>query len=486
MKKQIGICILFLLSLGPLKAQQWVDSLYATQDFLDVPYGTATDFAGNVRQLTMDITVPVGDSAPECGRPLLLLIHGGAFMAGTKNDWEVALMRKEFAERGYVTASINYRLGMIQTNLSFHCNVTYIPGVEWDCLNQTDTLEWARALFRGVQDAHGAIRYLVSEFATYNIDANNVFVAGTSAGGFIALGVGFMDHPDEYPTGVGAVSTAPPPNAQWYETRCVVGYGLDTSIASMNLTRPDLGSVEGTLNLSAGPYTIRGVGNFFGANMTDVFEYNTRTVIPGLYMFHQPNDLIVPIDKSMVLAPYAYCMVTTFGCAYITNRPYVEGSRRIRNNIESRLAMSLPAPEYRYDSTLNNAPCLTQAGDPTTSGHAIDNFALRTGNMASFFSTRIVPTSPCLISSATTPRNLSPFLYPNPTDGDLKIESRGVPVSQVSLRSMSGQKLWQFAPDAMKPELNLQIPSHIPAGIHFLQIQCVDGTQFIHKVVLQR
>lgn len=50
-------------------------------------------------------------------RPFILLIHGGGFVGGDKSSWEDEC--KEFAKRGYVTASINYRLGFTANDLPF-------------------------------------------------------------------------------------------------------------------------------------------------------------------------------------------------------------------------------------------------------------------------------------------------------------------------------------------------------------------------------
>ncbi|MCY7327486.1 MAG: carboxylesterase family protein, partial [Saprospiraceae bacterium] len=44
-------------------------------------------------------------------RPLSILMHGGAFVVGTKEDGNMVSLAQEIAARGYVVASINYRLG---------------------------------------------------------------------------------------------------------------------------------------------------------------------------------------------------------------------------------------------------------------------------------------------------------------------------------------------------------------------------------------
>ena len=117
-----------------------------------------------------------------------------------------------FARRGYVTASIGYRLGYIFDELPWDCSIE-----NYSCLFATDFAEWERAYYRGVQDAKGALRYLLNRNDMYRIDTANVFVMGESAGAFIALGVGLLDSPSERPSGTFEQAPAPAPNPLMYD-----------------------------------------------------------------------------------------------------------------------------------------------------------------------------------------------------------------------------------------------------------------------------
>ena len=95
----------------------------------DVPYATAEGYwteapvndrkatvslmfqTGSKKELTleMDIYTPEGDDAAE--RPLLLMIHGGSFFVGHKDEPGQKGWCEYFASLGYVAASIDYRLG---------------------------------------------------------------------------------------------------------------------------------------------------------------------------------------------------------------------------------------------------------------------------------------------------------------------------------------------------------------------------------------
>ena len=64
---------------------------------------------GNV-PLALDIRMPQGDT--ETSRPLILFAHGGSFVGGSKDGPDVVPLAEDFARMGYVTASVQYRLGM--------------------------------------------------------------------------------------------------------------------------------------------------------------------------------------------------------------------------------------------------------------------------------------------------------------------------------------------------------------------------------------
>ena len=102
---------------------------------------------------------------------------------------------------------------MFQTNSQVNCNISAF-GIPWNCLNMQDTAEWFRGYYRGMQDAKGAIRFLVNHAAEYQIDPSNVYLVGESAGGFIALATAFLDDPAEKPTQCGKLTNVLPPSVE--------------------------------------------------------------------------------------------------------------------------------------------------------------------------------------------------------------------------------------------------------------------------------
>ena len=117
--------------------------------------------------LTMDVYTPRGDSLKQ--RPLVMLVHGGAFFFGDKHDKEMVGQCTHLASLGYVAVSINYRMG-------FELSKTSIQ----------------RCGYKAIQDAHAAMRYLAYHAAEYGIDTERMYVGGSSAGSITAMSMAYM------------------------------------------------------------------------------------------------------------------------------------------------------------------------------------------------------------------------------------------------------------------------------------------------------
>jgi acetyl esterase/lipase len=464
MKKTL--LLLCLLGTAMLYAQvpNFIDTLFTIHDTTFV-YGSSVDFGGNVDALQMDVSFPTDDSMLPSGRPLMLLIHGGAFMAGTRQDPSIAAMRRDFAKRGYVTASIDYRLGMFQDDSDHNCNITWVFGVEWNCLNLTDTLEWTRGYYRGIQDAHGAIRYLVNHAADYNIDPRNIFVVGESAGAFIALGTGFMDDAAEKPAGVGNISAAPMPYSR-FDADCVQRYGWDSNLASLDLNRPDLGSYEGTMHYPAATnYRIRGVGSFYGGIFDDLFGINEAdSTVPCLYMFHRSNDMVVPFNRVRLFQEYQDCAFNwPFSCGYIVNRPFVGGSNYIKSLIDAHAALGDSVPDYLAEFAISTVQC-------DLNSHSIDNYTSRTHNMAVFFAPKIDRSVGIHAPIAQFPVRI----HPNPSSGQFQVVlPLDISAHAISLLDLTGRKVYETAVSGH--EFTLVLPSSLTHGIYIAVIHTVEG-----------
>lgn len=149
----------------PLRYKDYIfDSLAVTQN---LQYGQAINtVTGQEEVLLLDLYQPVPDSSRF--RAALVWIHGGGFTGGDKTSTFIVSLCRDFASKGYVTASINYRLH--NQYISFE-----------------DTTLAVEATTQAYEDAKAAIRWLRKNAATYRIDVDRVGIGGLSAGAITAL-----------------------------------------------------------------------------------------------------------------------------------------------------------------------------------------------------------------------------------------------------------------------------------------------------------
>lgn len=133
----------------------------------DVPVGTIlrnlTFCTGGGSDLALDLYFPPVRSA---SRPVAVFVHGGVWTSGSKEEagerW-LALLRPPLVARGFVVASIEYRLA---------------PDHRWPAQ---------------IEDAKCAVRFLRANAATYGIRPDRIGAWGSSAGAHLALLLGVTD-----------------------------------------------------------------------------------------------------------------------------------------------------------------------------------------------------------------------------------------------------------------------------------------------------
>jgi hypothetical protein len=466
-------------SFDKANSQQWVVKQYGYDSLPNITYGTAIDFAGQSVTLKMDIYKPVcNDTTFNQHWPLMVLVHGGAFLAGSKDDPSIQDLCKQFAKRGYVTASIGYRLGFIADDVAWNCNYP-----QYNCVFAADSAEWIRAYYRAVQDAKGAIRFLVNRYQQFSIDTTNVFVAGESAGGFIALGTALLDVSSERPTQTFALSTVPAPSSN------TVSCSYAPSVPLFNpVSRPDLGSIEGSIEPIAFDFTIKAVGNFYGGMMSNLLTFsNPSKPKPAIYLFHQPCDLVVPIDSGRVYQGLSWCMTNGYGCSAIANTPKVFGSRAISNWNTSGILGYLVQPEYTtvnfpFSYLFGQASCIDQVNFPC---HAYDNKVLREQNMAIFFSGLVTSSSICDTISGMGYPSLDAQLSvsPNPFTNELYVQLPYGEGFQYEIHDITGQ-LIQTATLSDESRFTLD-SSGLTSGAFLISVKCRSGVIY-RKMVLKQ
>ncbi len=125
--------------------------------------------------LHMDVYMPDGDVLKN--RPIVVFAHASAFLFNDKTCDVAKAYADTFTRRGYVFASLDYRMG-------------------FDPLDGTSSM---RAAYAAIQDGKSAIRFIKEYADTFGIDTNNIIFAGSSAGGIMALYAAYADKESERP-----------------------------------------------------------------------------------------------------------------------------------------------------------------------------------------------------------------------------------------------------------------------------------------------
>jgi acetyl esterase/lipase len=176
------LALFIILVVTTVKAgSPFLDTMFNYSTTNDIVYGTGNlgyPTTNGTMDLTLDLYRPTGAGVPAL-LPGLIVIHGGGFTSGDKADTNLVRLGQTYAARGYVVASINYRLT--------GDNPSAEPGA-WNNFTQ----QW-RAMNAAVQDAAKAVRWLRDHAATYNIDPTRIAIEGGSAGAITALFEGYEE-----------------------------------------------------------------------------------------------------------------------------------------------------------------------------------------------------------------------------------------------------------------------------------------------------
>lgn len=154
--------------------------------------------------LKLDVYSPADDST---NRPVLMFIHGGGFTGGIKHKPEIIEMAEYYAERGWVFVSIDYRtteeLGSVD-DMSLEEVTDYYTGIapeEWvinasEGSETTKQLQQSIAMYAAQRDSKAALRWIVANASTYNIDTDYISVGGASAGAITTMALGISELED--------------------------------------------------------------------------------------------------------------------------------------------------------------------------------------------------------------------------------------------------------------------------------------------------
>jgi acetyl esterase/lipase len=191
--------------------------------------------------------------------PLIILIHGGAFMMGDKSFEDVG----RFVKAGYAAASLNYRLS-------------------------------SEAVFpAAVEDCKAAVRWLRAHASTYDLDPDHFGAWGASAGGNLAAMLGTTGEIRDFDVGANLDQSS--------RVLAVADFFGPTDFLQMDAHRLPNGMVHDSASSPESRY----LGGPIEEKKAAVARANPITYVtakaPPFYLAHGDRDPLVPHHQSQLL-----------------------------------------------------------------------------------------------------------------------------------------------------------------------------------------
>jgi len=378
----------------------------------DITYGSNTSWNGSNTTLKLDFYEPDGDTETE--RPLLIWVHGGSFIGGSKTDPDMVEFSERFVKMGYTCASIDYRLG-------------FFP---------FDSANAVKAVVRAVQDLRGAVRYFYKDKQTanqYKIDTNKIFIGGSSAGAITSLHMAYLD-----------------------DACKISDYLNESTISSM-------GGLEGMSGNSGYSSNVQGVINGCGAlaryswieaddvplcsvhgTNDDVVQYNRGMVNPGIpLMYLDGSRMLHERACAIGLEEYFYTFPGAGHVPYISNATIMNTTVNfIRDFLVKQMGCNeaILQPENNPMETAFLYPIDDCDGNP------IDD--------------------ECTSSGLTENNSLDFEIYPNPAQYQLTIKSEEL-IERIEIYSLIGQRI--MTKNCLLNEINIEL-SNIESGSYLIRV----------------
>lgn len=173
MKKRHFIIVLMLLFVS---TNVFTQERYVEDVFTDVTMQTFS-YAEN---LALDFYQAKDDTFNS--KPLLLLVHGGGFSGGKRDNPLEKKFSEAMAQKGFAVASISYRL--TRKGKGFNCD--------------TPAQEKIATFAAAAEDVLKATKYLQERASELDIDTEKIILVGSSAGAEAVLHAAFMRNLPEF------------------------------------------------------------------------------------------------------------------------------------------------------------------------------------------------------------------------------------------------------------------------------------------------
>jgi len=382
------------------------------------------------QNLKMDIYFPKSSVDPLAKRPLIVMIHAGGFYVGRRQHYRYYC--REFAKRGFVAATIDYRLGW-DFGMGQHYDTLPMPvqaTYPFNCLG--DSTSSIKALYRALQDQKSAIRYLVHYADTViNVDTNYIFVGGGSAGGVSSLGLQYL-HQDFF-------------NSHF-------GY--------LNLV-DSLGALDSASNSLTETFSLAGIISMWGA-IPDTSLITESNSLPTLFI-HCTGDSLVPCISS-----------NYYSCSnYAPSQGACVMKDRMRNLNQC------------YEFNYYDAPY------PNNGCHDVYSYDYHIERI-SIFAKRVmcndcrqitvenqIEIENTVISNTNELSKLTLSIYPNPTNAKVDIVS-SEQVKCIEIYNLIGEKVLYRSINAKNKSIQI---TELKNGVYVIVVRLESGGGMIKKIV---
>ncbi len=167
--KYIYTVLIVLFSISIVNAQERY--LSEVTDSISIYTYTYSQKAG--QNLDLDVYKPIENKIYEY--PVVLFVHGGGFMGGSRNDERAVNFCSNLAKSGFVAVSIDYRLLRKNTDTGFGC--------------ECPVEDKLAAIGAAVTDLNDATNFLIEHKNDLSIDPDKIVLCGSSAGAETVLSI---------------------------------------------------------------------------------------------------------------------------------------------------------------------------------------------------------------------------------------------------------------------------------------------------------
>ena len=206
--------------------------------------------------LKLDVYKPNNNTK---SRPVYMFIHGGGFIGGSKQALNIKALADYYSSRGWVFVAIDYRL---------RDDFGTVPQEWLDYAENIPSIQVAQylAIYPAQRDAKAALRWIVANSNTYNINTNYITVGGSSAGAITAITAGISAQ-DDFKNELSTMQ--------------------DPSLESTNTQET---------------YTIKTIIDYWGSKVAldvleEIYAYQRfSSNMPSIFIAHGTEDTIVPFS----------------------------------------------------------------------------------------------------------------------------------------------------------------------------------------------